>query len=217
MRISGVIAQLRTTNPAEAIRSSSTKPGPRAWPRLLVVAACLIAGHAEAESAADVDFRTKAVFELVVRESSVLRAGASKIVAHGAFVTRARGLAPGNSDGLEIQFFTTPVTDAAKTEILRNRGRGLRKSDYAALVLFLGRDGRIWQVNLSYVVPGTTVARTVAWSPEELAKSFSSYRFDGKRLILKSDGSYSETESGRETMRLSWNVDVDLPVLQAVE
>jgi len=100
---------------------------------------------------------------------------------------------------------------------LKNGARELKKSDYAALVLFLDKDNKVWQANLSYVIPGTTVARTVAWKPEELKKYFSDYQFDGKRLTLKSTGSYSETESGKEKLRLSWNVDFNLPVFGSVK
>jgi hypothetical protein len=146
----------------------------------------------------------------------VLRAGASKIVTQSAFVTLGHGLIPGNSDGLEIQFFTKPITEAALAGILKNGAKELKKSDYTALVLFLDKDNKVWQANLSYVIPGTTVARTVAWKPEELKKYFSNYQFDGKRLSLKSNGSYSDTESGKERLRLSWNVDFDLPVFRSV-
>ena len=185
------------------------------WAHLLVVIPCFIASHVTAQSSAHFspqDFKTKSVFELVVHDSSVLKAGASRIVTQSAFVTLAHGLIPGNSAGLEIQFFTKPITEAAITDILKNGAKKSKKSDYAALVLFLDKDSKVWQANLSYVIPGTTVARTVAWKPEELKKYFSNYQFDGKRLILKSNGNYSETESGKEKLRLSWNMDLNLPV-----
>jgi hypothetical protein len=70
---------------------------------------------------------------------------------------------------------------------------------------------------IATVVPGTTVARTVAWKSEELQKYFSDYAFDGKWLILKSRGSYAESEKGRETLRLSWDVDLNLPVVREVK
>ena len=187
---------------------------------LLALAACSIASHARGQPGAPFrseDFKTKSVFELVVNGSSVLRPGASKIVAQSAFVTLVHGLIPGNSEGLEIQFFTKPATVTAITDMLENNAKESKKSDYAALVLFLDKDNKVWQANLSYVIPGTTVARTVAWKLEELKKYFSNYQFDGKRLILKSNGSYSETESGKEKMRLSWNVDFNLPVLRSVK
>ena len=192
----------------------------RKWPHLLVATTCLIANYVRAESDAHFsaqDFNTKSEFELVVNDSNALKAGASRIVTQSAFVTRAHGLIPGNSEGLEIQFFTKPITEATMTDILKNGAKESKKSDYAALVLFLDKANKVWQANLSYVIPGTTVARTVAWKPEELKKYFSNYQFDGKRLILKSNGSYSETDSGKEKLRLSWNVDFNLPVFQSVK
>jgi len=158
------------------------------------------------------DFKTNAVFELVNRQSGVIKQGSTRIVATSAFVTLTNELFPGKTEGLEIQFFTKPITEAARTDILENGAKQLRKSDYATLVLFLDKAKTVWQVNLSYVIPGTTVARTVAWKPEDLKKSFSNYQFDGKRLRLKSKGTYSELNSKQEAMSLSWDVDFDLPV-----
>jgi hypothetical protein len=192
----------------------------KTWPYLLGISICFIASDVRSQSGAHFssqDFKTKSVFELVVNDSGVLKAGASKIVTQSAFITLVHGLIPGNSEGLEIQFFTKPITEATMADIFKNGAKELKKSDYAALVLFLDKDKKIWQANLSYVIPGTTVARTVAWKPEELKKYFSNYKFDGKRLILKSNGSYSEAESGKEKMRLSWNVDFNLPVFQSVK
>ena len=185
----------------------------------LVVAASCVMTAALAKSAVPFrlqDFQTKAVFELVVINSSGLKPGASRIVAESAFVTLAHGLIPGNSDGLEIQFFTKPITEAGRADMLKNDARELKKNDYAALVLFLDKENKVWQANLSYVIPGTTVGRTVAWKPEELKKYFADYKFDGKRLVLKSKGSYSESESGKDGMKLSWSVDLDLPVVREV-
>jgi hypothetical protein len=187
----------------------------RRWVALLVVVGC--AGSLS-RSSGDVpfrpqDFRTKAVFELVVRRSRVLRPGASRIVTESAFVTLAHGLVPGNSDGLEIQFFTQPITEAARSDLLDNAGRELRRRDYAALVLLVDKNHRVWQVNASYVIPGTTVARTVAWTPDQL-KQFAPYRFDGTRLVLKSKGLHRDSDSEEEQVTLSWDVDVNLPVFE---
>ena len=191
----------------------------RTWsvlPGVALAALCCVVNAPGAYSDALVrpqDFRTKAVFELEVSGSKVLKSGASKIVTESAFVTLTHTLL-GNSDGLEIQFFTKPITEAARTDILENGARELKRSDFAALVLFLDKNRQVWQVNLSYVVPGTTVGRTVAWKPEDL-RQFSSYKFDGKRLLLKSKGLYSE--SGEERMKLSWEMDLDLPVFEPIK
>jgi hypothetical protein len=163
------------------------------------------------------DFQTRAAFELVVNESKPLTPGTSRIATQSAYVTLAHGLVPGNSDGLEIQYFPKPITEKVKADILENDAKELKKSSYAALILYIGKDNKIWQANLSYVVPGTTVARTVAWKSEELQKYFSDHRFDGKRLVLKSKGIYSESEKGHEKLRLSWDVDLNLPVVREVK
>src|SRR5262245_56140359 len=88
--------------------------------------------------------------------------------------------------------------------------RELRKSTHATLLLYLSKDRKVSQVNLSYVIPGTTVARTVAWRPEELAQ-FSHYRFDGRRLVLRSEGLYKDP-GPEERLTIRWDVDLDLPV-----
>jgi hypothetical protein len=131
------------------------------------------------------DFQTRAAFELVVHDSKPLTSGTSKIAAQSGYVTLVHGLVPGNSDGLEIQFFLKPVTEKVK-DILENDAKESKRTRYAAFVLYIGKDNKISQANLSYVVPGITVARTVTWKPEDLQKYFSEYRFDGKRVALKS-------------------------------
>ena len=163
------------------------------------------------------DFQTRAAFEMVVNESKALTPGTSKLATQSAYITLAHGLVPGNSDGLEVQFFPEPITEKLKADIMENDAKELKKTSYAAFVLYIGKDNRIWQANLSYIVPGATVARTVAWKSEELQKYFSDFRFDGKRLVLKSKGSYSESEKGYEKLRLSWDVDLNLPVVREVK
>jgi len=163
------------------------------------------------------DFQARAAFELIVTDSKPLKPGTSKIVTQSAYVTLAHGLVPGNSDGLEILFFPQRITEKVKADILENDAKELKKNSYAALVLYIGNDNKIRQANLSYVVAGTTVARTVAWKAEELQKYFSDYRFDGKRQVLKSKGSYAESERDREQLRLSWDVDFNLPVIREIK
>ncbi|HEY2974259.1 MAG TPA: hypothetical protein VGJ48_17215 [Pyrinomonadaceae bacterium] len=157
------------------------------------------------------NFKTRAVFELVNHQPGLIQQGSNKISTESALVTHTNGLM-GNTEGLEIQFFTRLITEADQKDVLENGAKEMKGSDYAALVLFLDKQNKIGQVNLSYVVPGTTVARTVAWKPEDLKKYFSDYQFDGKRLQLKSKGTYSETDSEQRTMSLAWDVNIDLPV-----
>ena len=67
------------------------------------------------------------------------------------------------------------------------------------------------------MIPGATVTRTVAWKPEEIKKYFSDYRFDQNRLRLKSKGSYSESESNEEVLKLSWDLDLNIPVFDHIK
>jgi hypothetical protein len=157
------------------------------------------------------DFRTRAVFELTVARSRVLRPGGSRISAESAVATRVHGLVPGNADGLQILFVPRPMTAAGLADVLDHGARELRTGDHAALVFYLDPTGRVWQVNLSYVTRGATVARTVAWRPEDL-RAFADYRLDGARLHLRSQGLHRDEEAD-EALTLAWRVDLDLPVL----
>ncbi|MFA7351361.1 MAG: hypothetical protein WC009_11415 [Methylotenera sp.] len=161
------------------------------------------------------NFQTKASFELAVDKSSHLTLGKSRIQSQSAFVSLAHGL-PGNSDGLEIVFLKKPITEATLADVLNNEAEQLKKSDYATLVLFLDKQHKVWQVNLSYVIPGTTVTRTIAWKPDDLKKYFSTVTFDGQRVILKSKGNYSDAPSDPESIRFTWGVDLNLPVIREI-
>jgi hypothetical protein len=85
-------------------------------------------------------------------------------------------------------------------------------------VLFLDEQNRIAQANLTFVMPGVTVTRTVAAQREEMTKYFSDYRFDGKRLQLKSKGSYkTEPASKDEIFTLAWEIDLNIPVSDRIQ
>jgi hypothetical protein len=49
---------------------------------------------------------------------------------------------------------------------------------------------------------GATVARIVAWKPEELQKYFSGFRFDGTRLLLKSKRNFPS----QKKLKIDWLV-----------
>jgi hypothetical protein len=158
------------------------------------------------------DSRVTGVFDLTVTKSAVLKTGTSRIVARSAYARLVHALVPGNSDGLEVLFLTTPFTDAAQADVTNNDAKELKKSTYATMVLFLDKQQKITQVNVSYVVPGTTVGSTVAWRRDEIEKYFSDFVFDGTRLVFKSRGAHAE--SGDQALHLSWNLDVNLPVIR---
>jgi hypothetical protein len=149
----------------------------------------------------------------VNHQSGLIQQGSSKILTESAVVFYASGLQPGSVDGFVIQFFSKPITEADRTDLLENDARQLRKSNYAILLLLLDRQNNITQANLTYVVPGTTVTRTVAGLPDEIKKYFGDYQFDGKRLRLKSKGTYEEKDPSQQTLSLAWSLDIDQPVL----
>ena len=166
----------------------------------------------------ETEFQTKALFDLAVQKSKVLKLGKSRLETKSAFVTYTNEFFEGATNALKIQFFTQPIMEEARAKLLRGDNHEISRGGYAALVLFLDDDeNQIWQANLTYVVPGTTVARTVASSPEELRKYFFDYHFDHNRLQLKSKGSYTAPDSKEETLTLSWDTDLDLPVFDRMK
>ena len=190
----------------------------RTW---FILGSAILYSLANAQTYPDVpihaqDFKTDAVFKLMVHKSSVLKLGSSAITTLSAFATVMTKGTIGYSEGIEIQFFTKPITEENKTDLLQNGAKELRKGDHAVLVLFLDNKQNVAQANLTYVIPGTTVTRTMAWKPEDLKRYFSIFKFDGKRLMLKSEGSYSDADSEQEKLTLSWKMDVDLPVFNEI-
>ena len=182
-----------------------------------LTASCFVSLSMAADRFDPKHYQTQANFELVIDKSKYLKPGTSKVAAQSAVVSLVHGLIPGNSDGLEVMFFTKPVSEVSLPDILNNDAKEMRRGSYAALVLFLDKDNKVWQVNLSYVVPGITVARTVAWKPDELRRYFSNMTFKDGRLVLKSAGSYSESEPSQDALKIRWDVDLDLPVKREVK
>lgn len=144
-------------------------------------------------------FPTHAVFELAVQKSPVFRTGQSRLEAQSASATYTNEFLAGQVKALKVEFST-------------------KQGGSAALVLFLDGQNRIGQANLTYVIPGATVTRTVAGQREEVTKYFADYRLDGKRLQLKSKGSYkTEAASKDEIFTLSWEIDVNIAVTDRIQ
>jgi len=196
----------------EASRSSSTSA-------LAVLFFFASAVYLSAESAlAQQDFQTNASFDLVVQKSPVLKLGASRLETKSAFVTYTNEFFGGRTNALKIQFFTQPIGADAQAKLLKRDDRGIGKNGYAGLVLFLDKQDQITQANLTFVIPGTTVVRTVASSREELAKYISDYRFDRSRLRLKSTGTYNTAVTEKdEVLTLSWDTDLDIRVVDQIK
>jgi len=193
----------------------------RAWIvgiAILFLAAALPTDIAAESNLVAQDFQTKASFDLVVQKSPVLKLGASRLEIRSAFVTYTNEFFGGRTNALKIQFFTQPIGAETQAKLLQRDDRDISKNGYAGLVLFLDAQDRVWQANLTYVIPGTTVVRTVASSPEELTRYISDYHFDRSRLRLKSRGTYKTALNEKdEVLTLSWHTDLNLRVFDQIK
>ena len=156
---------------------------------------------------------TTAVFTLDNKQSGVLKIGGSRIVAVSGFVGRVAHERPYGTEALEIEFFTVPLTDADRADLTENDGRKARKGDHVIFVICLDTARKATQVNMTYVVPGTTVVRSVAYTALKLKSDFSDLQFDGKRLRFKSKAKFEELDDKKAPLTLAWDVDVDLPAV----
>lgn len=158
-------------------------------------------------------------FDLAVQKSKVLTAGKSHIESASAFVTYTDEFFGGKTNALAIQMYAAPIDAAARTRLLKNHkdDRGLSGSGSVYLVLFVDKQNRITQVNLTYAVPGTTVVRTVAYTQSDISKWFADYRYADGRLRLKSKGTYATgPESTDEQLTLAWDLELDEAVVDRV-
>jgi len=155
-----------------------------------------------------------AAFDLVNQQTGVLKKGSSHITAVSAWVGRVAKEKPYGTEALEIEFFTAPLTAADGADLATNFGRKVKKRDYTAFVIFLDTARHATQVNFTFVVPGSTVVRTVAYTQAKLKSDFGDLHFDGKRVRFKSKGTFDETNEARELLRLAWDVDLDLPAVE---
>jgi hypothetical protein len=165
----------------------------------------------------ETEFQTKAFFNLAVQKSKVLKLGKSSLETKSAFATYTNEFFGGVTNALKVQFFTQSIMEEARAKLLRGDNQEINRGGYATLVLFLDDQNQMWQANLTYAIPGTTVARTVASSCDELTKYFFHYHFDHNRLQLKSKGSYTAPDLKEETLTLSWDMDLDIPVFDQVK
>ena len=182
---------------------------------LVVLFCCPLLASIDAEPGQSTfhEFQTKALSDLTVQKSPVLKVGKSQLETKSAFVTYTNEFFAGKTNALKVQFFTRPIVEETRVKLLRGDHAEISKGGYAALVLFLDEQKQIWQANLTYVIPGATVVRTVASSRDELTKYFSHYHFDNGRLRLKSKGNYNTAPSSKdEILTLSWDTDLDIPV-----
>lgn len=162
----------------------------------ILMAAADLASHPLAAGKPPATDRAAASFELEVVKSQSLKKGISRMQCQSA---SASLLSPGR---LQVRLPAKPLKDSGTPET----------GDHAVLTLLLDKDHRVSQADLLYVIPGTSVGRTIAWKPEDLQHYFAQARYAGDRLVLKSKGSYRDADSEADVAALAWDVDLDLPV-----
>jgi uncharacterized Ntn-hydrolase superfamily protein len=121
----------------------------------------------------------------------------------------------GRQNALLLRMYPSAISDEARGKLLSRKLRDLPGSS-AIFVLLLDAKNQLAQVNLTYVVPGTTVVRTLAYTHAALTKWFPDYRYENGKLRFKSKGSLTPDDSKDELFTLGWDVDLDVPVVDQV-
>jgi hypothetical protein len=150
----------------------------------------------------------RAIFELEVKRSDAIKVGKRKLVCVTAIATDMQREGPIKFSGIDIFFLPENTLKTAPPNI-----REIKQGSYANVNLMLDKAGKLTQVNMTVITPGCTVARTVAWKPDDLQKFFSDVNVSAKRVVLRSQGTYDDSVSEREQMSLRWDVAVDVPVI----
>jgi len=160
-------------------------------------------------------FNTAAIFS-VDHDAMTLTTGVATI--------EPRVSAPGYS-WLKIHFYSFPVASEDIPGILNGDMQSMEKKwtkksenprEYnhstATIQLSVDKDFKVWQVDMA--VPGH--ACTIAPFEKELRYFLQEYQFDGKRLKLKSNGTYECDMKfmGLPNENFSWEIDLDLPVFE---
>lgn len=140
-----------------------------------------------------------------------------------AIIEPRRG-APGYS-WLRVTFYSFPVmpddvaaVTAGDIESLEKKWNQMARNpkvyntSHAVIQLSVDASHKVWQVDMS--VPGH--ACTIAPFEPDVKKFLQSYDFDGKKLKLKSKGSYTcdMKSMGIPNQTFGWDMDLGLPVFQ---
>jgi hypothetical protein len=135
--------------------------------------------------------------------------------------------APGYS-WLRISFYSFPVAAEDIPAVTKGDTSSMDKkrknmasnpkdynNSYAFLQLSVDKDSRVWQVDIS--VPGHGC--TVAPFEKDVKNFLQEYQFDGKKLRLKSKGSYEcdMKSMGIPNQKFGWDVNLNTPVFQKVK
>ena len=134
--------------------------------------------------------------------------------------------APGYS-WLRITFYGFPLTaddvagvTSGNTESIEKKwsAKASNPADYnrshAVIQLSVDAAHKVWQVDMS--VPGHTC--TIAPFEPDVKGFLQTYQFDGKKLTLKSKGSYTCDMKfmGMPNQNFGWDIDVNIPVFEKI-
>ena len=126
---------------------------------------------------------------------------------------------------LRITFYSFPLTAADVAGVVSGNIDSLERkwsatasnpkqynNSHAVIQLTVDSAFKVWQVDM--FVPG--YGSTIAPSEPDVKNFLQTYQFDGKRLNLKSKGSYvPDTKSaGVPNHKFGWDIDLDLPVFR---
>lgn len=144
----------------------------------------------------------------------VIRKGAEHVATISAFAVHEAHMRPYPNEGLLIFFFAKPLTSADRDDILTNDARKAGTGRYAVMQLWFDKERKVSQANLTVIVPGTTVVRTVAHLPADLKKYFGNVGFDGKRIKIDSRGKFKELNDQQQELSMFWEVLLDVGVVE---
>src|SRR5262249_26428541 len=119
---------------------------------LLPAISAVLYGQTLAES------HSQATFDLEVKRSEVMKPGKSTLTSRLAFASVMDRQGPIKFKGVDIFFPTQSKAGSVPKKVTE-----VRRGDYANINLLLDASNQVTQVNMSIVIPGSTVARTVAW------------------------------------------------------
>jgi hypothetical protein len=135
--------------------------------------------------------------------------------------------APGYS-WLRISFYSFPVAADDIAGIMKGDTGSMDKkwnqkasnpkdynSSYAFIQLSVDQNSKVWQVDMA--VPGH--ACTIAPYEQDVKNFLQNYQFDGKKLTLKSKGSYDCDMKfmGIPNQKFGWDIDLNADVFQKMK
>lgn len=158
--------------------------------------------------------RVAGAIELTNHQPDILLQGKSRLDLVDGRAVHSPTLAVG-AEGFRIDLYTKPVTAADGSDLPAADVARVEKAGLAVVMILLDKQGAIGQVNLTMVIPGSTVTRTVAWKAKDLESWSAGFHRDGARLTLRHTGVLNDVNAKGEALELTWKLDIDLPVTES--